>query len=112
MAQNLKEKLKNTPQKPGVYLFKDAKGAVLYVGKAKILKNRISQYFHTGHDGRPQIPFLMQEATDFDYIVTDNDVECLLLENTLIKKYKPRYNIMLRDDKNYAFIKIDYDTEI
>jgi len=112
MPQNIKEKLKNVPQKPGVYLFKDAKGAVLYVGKAKILKNRLSQYFHTNGDGRPQIPFMMQEAVDFDYIVTDNDVECLLLENTLIKKYKPRYNIMLRDDKNYAFIKIDYATEI
>jgi excinuclease ABC subunit C len=112
MALNPKEKLKNVPHKPGVYLFKDIKGEVLYIGKAKDLKNRVSQYFHTGHDGRLQIPFLMQEVADFEHIITDNDLECLLLENTLIKKYKPRYNIKLRDDKNYAFIKIDYDCEI
>lgn len=112
MALDLKEKLKNVSHKPGVYLFKGANGEVLYVGKAKNLKNRVSQYFHKEHDGRLQIPFLMQDVTDFETIITDNDVECLLLENNLIKKYKPRYNIKLRDDKNYAFIKIDYDCEI
>ncbi|MDB4939672.1 MAG: excinuclease subunit [Candidatus Doudnabacteria bacterium] len=112
MALDIKEKLKNIPHKPGVYLFKGKNQEILYVGKAKDLKNRVSQYFRKEHDGRLQIPFLMQDVTDFEHIITDNDVECLLLENTLIKKYKPRYNIKLRDDKNYAFIKIDYDCEI
>ncbi len=112
MAINLKLKLKNVPQKPGVYLFKNAGAEVLYVGKAHNLKNRLSQYFQKNHDGRPQIPFLMQAVADFDYIVTDNDIESLFLENNLIKKHMPRFNIKLRDDKNYAFIKIDYQTEI
>ncbi len=112
MPQNLKEKLKNIAHKPGVYLFRGVGGEILYIGKAKDLRNRVSQYFHKEHDGRLQIPFLMQNVTDFETIITNNDVECLLLENTLIKKHKPRYNIKLRDDKNYVFIKIDYDTEI
>lgn len=112
MAQNLKQKLKNVPQKPGVYLFKGSAAEVLYVGKASSLKNRISQYFHAEGDGRYQIPSLMRDVADFDYIVTDNEIESLFLENTLIKKYMPRYNIKLRDDKNYSFIKIDYETEI
>ena len=111
-AQNLKAKLKDAPHKPGVYLFRDANQGVLYVGKARDLRNRLSQYFHEGGDGRPQIPFLMQAAADFEYIITDNEVECLFLENTLIKKYQPRYNIMLRDDKNYAFIKVDFEPQI
>jgi len=115
--KNPQEKLKNVPHKPGVYLFKDADGQVLYVGKARDLRKRLAQYFHIGKsgqqgDGRLQIPFLIADATDFEQIVTDNEVECLFLENNLIKKYKPRYNIMLRDDKNYAFLKIDFNSEI
>lgn len=82
------------------------------MGKAINLKNRVNQYFRGDGDGRPQIPALMKDVLDFEYIVTDSDVECLLLENTLIKKYMPRYNIKLRDDKNYSFIKIDYSEEI
>lgn len=112
MIEDLKGKLKNLPQKPGVYQFKNAQGEVIYVGKAINLKNRVSQYFHHNGDGRPQIPFLVKEAYGLDVIVTDNELESLFLENTLIKKYQPRYNVMLRDDKNYAFIKIDYDFEI
>ncbi len=107
----LKEKLKDTPHSPGVYQFIDAKGEVIYVGKAKNLKNRVGQYLN-GHDDRPQLPYLMKEAADFTYTVVNNELESLYLENTLISKYLPRYNIMLRDDKNYAFIKIDYSTEI
>ncbi len=108
---DLKQKLKNIPQKPGVYLFKDKHGVVLYVGKAKNLKARVSQYL-SGHDEREQIPYLMEEAVDVDYTVVNNELESLFLENTLIKQYLPKYNILLRDDKNYAFIKIDYSTEI
>lgn len=112
MIDKIKAKLKNLPTKPGVYLFKDESSQVIYVGKAINLRNRVSQYFRKDGDGRAQIPALVSAATDLDYIVTDTDVECLLLENTLIKKYLPRYNIKLRDDKNYTFIKIDYNEEI
>ena len=107
---NLKDKLKELPHKPGTYLFKDGKGRVLYVGKAKDLRNRVMQYF--GADTRPQLPYLMQEAADLDYTVVGTELESLFLENTLIKQYLPPYNIKLRDDKNYAFIKIDYSTPI
>ncbi len=107
----IKVKLKNTPKKTGVYLFKNKQGVVIYIGKALNLKSRVSQYFD-GHDTRPQIPFLVNDAVDFEYIITDNELESLMLENTLIKKHQPKYNIMLRDDKNYAYIKIDYETEI
>ena len=108
---HLKSKLQDVPRKPGVYKFLNQAGAVLYVGKAKNLRSRLSQYFGKS-DNRPQLPFLMAEATDFDYIVVNNELESLFLENTLIKEYLPQYNIMLRDDKNYAFIKIDHSTEI
>ncbi len=107
----LKDKLKDLPQKPGVYLFKDTKGAVLYVGKAKNLKSRVAQYF-SGQDTRVQLPFLIEEATDLDYMVVSSELESLFLENTLIKQYIPPYNIKLRDDKNYAFITIDYGSPI
>lgn len=107
----LKDKLSDVPRRPGVYKFLDKSGTVLYVGKAKNLRARISQYLN-GTDTRAQLPFLMAEATDFDYIVVSNELESLFLENTLIKEYLPQYNIMLRDDKNYAFIKLDHATEI
>jgi excinuclease ABC subunit C len=107
----LKAKLKDIPQSPGVYEFKNKNGEVIYVGKAKNLKARVSQYF-TGHDERDQIPYLMEEAADLTYTVVNSELESLFLESTLIKKYLPKYNIMLRDDKNYAFIKIDYSFEI
>jgi excinuclease ABC subunit C len=108
---NLKSKILNLPKKPGVYLFKNKDGVVLYVGKAKNLKARVSQYL-SGHDEREQIPYLMEEAVNVDYTVVNSELESLFLENTLIKQYLPKYNILLRDDKNYAFIKIDYSTEI
>jgi excinuclease ABC subunit C len=102
---------KNFPQSPGVYQFLNKDAEVIYVGKAKNLRSRVGQYF-SGHDTRPQLPYLLAEATDVTYTVVTNELESLFLESTLIKKYLPRYNIMLRDDKNYAFIKIDYSTEI
>jgi excinuclease ABC subunit C len=107
----LKTRVSGLPKSPGVYQFLNRDGEVIYVGKAKNLRSRVGQYFN-GHDDRPQLPFLMAEAADFTYTVVDNELESAFLENTLIKKYLPRYNIMLRDDKNYAFIKIDYSTEI
>ncbi len=107
----LKSQLINLPQLPGVYQFLNKDGEVIYVGKAKNLKSRVGQYF-SGHDTRPQLPYLMADAVDLKYTVAGSELESLFLENTLIKKYLPRYNIMLRDDKNYAFIKIDYSTQI
>ncbi len=107
----LKAKLKEVPKSPGVYQFKNKDGEVIYVGKAKNLRARIGQYLNR-QDERPQIPYLLAEAADFDYTVVNNELESLFLENTLIKQYLPRYNIMLRDDKNYAFIEIDYNCEI
>ncbi len=108
---SLKDKLEDIPHKPGIYKYLDKDGVVLYVGKAKDLRNRVSQYF--GHsDTRMQLPYLMAEAVDIEYTVVNSELESLFLENTLIKEYMPPYNIKLRDDKNYAFIKIDYSTEI
>src|SRR5262245_47715717 len=106
-----KNKLQKVPHKSGVYKFLSNAGTVLYVGKAKDLRSRIAQYFGS-HDTRPQLPFLMAEAVDFDYTVVNSELESLFLENTLIKKYLPPFNIDLRDDKNYAFIKIDYSKQI
>ncbi len=106
------------PHKPGVYIFKAKSGLVLYIGKATDLKNRVTQYFQQDAsgkrigDGRLQIPFLMADAVALEHIITDNEWESLVLENSLIKKYRPKYNIKLRDDKNYSFIKIDFETEI
>ncbi len=107
----LKDKVKDIPHKPGVYKYLDKNGAVLYVGKAKDLRSRVAQYFGK-HDTRAQLPYLMAEAVDIEYTVVNSELESLFLENTMIKQYMPPYNLMLRDDKNYAFIKMDYSTEI
>ncbi len=109
--KKLKSKISTLPALPGVYQFLNKDGEVIYVGKAKNLKSRVGQYF-SGHDDRPQLPYLMREAADVTYTVAASELESLFLENTLIKKYLPRYNILLRDDKNFAFIKIDYSTQI
>ncbi|MDP3741150.1 MAG: excinuclease ABC subunit UvrC, partial [bacterium] len=108
----MKEKLVNLPQKPGVYLFKDEEGEVLYVGKAKNLKNRVRTYFQKGHEREARINLMIAEIADLDYTIVSTETESLILENNFIKQYRPRYNVRLRDDKNYQFIKIDYETEI
>ncbi|GGI96434.1 UvrABC system protein C [Alicyclobacillus cellulosilyticus] len=104
MTDWIREKLNLLPAKPGVYLMKDADGRVLYVGKAKVLRNRVRSYFTGSHDRKTQT--LVSRIADFEYIVTDTVVEALLLECNLIKQYSPPYNIMLRDDKAYPYIKI------
>lgn len=104
---NLQEKVNHFASGPGVYLMKDSQGRVIYVGKAKNLKARVLSYFRDGGDGRPKISFLMGKAKDIDYIVADSEKEALLLENTLIKRHKPRYNVSLRDDKTYLSLRID-----
>ncbi len=102
----LTDKIKSFPRKPGVYLFKDSHGEVIYVGKARRLRDRVRSYFAAGRDDRAQVEFLVKRAADIEYIVTDTETEALLLENTLIKKHRPRYNIDLRDDKTYVSIRL------
>lgn len=104
MTNHLKEKLSLLPAQPGCYLMKDRQGTIIYVGKAKILKNRVRSYFTGSHDGKTLR--LVNEIEDFEYIVTSSDLEALILEMNLIKQYDPKYNIMLKDDKSYPYLKI------
>ena len=99
------EKIANLPSRPGVYLMRDDKGKVIYVGKAKDLRARVRAYFHSP-DGRCQVEFLVRRVADVETLVTSSDKEALILENNLIKQYKPRYNIRLKDDKSYLSIKV------
>lgn len=102
----LSQKVANFPRRPGVYLFKSSKGEVLYVGKAKSLRNRVGSYFKKPKEVGTKTEFLLRRASDIDFIVTDSEKEAFLLENTLIKKHKPRYNIQLKDDKTYVSIRL------
>jgi excinuclease ABC subunit C len=97
-------KLALLPDQPGCYLMKDRQGTIIYVGKAKVLKNRVRSYFTGSHDAKTQR--LAGEIEDFEYIMTSSDLEALVLEMNLIKKYDPKYNVMLKDDKSYPFIKL------
>src|SRR5512133_36969 len=102
----LREKVAQLPVAPGVYLYKDAGGRVIYVGKAKILRHRVRSYFSEDKMADAKTGSLLSEARDIDYILVDNEKEALALENNLIKQWKPRYNILLRDDKTYPYIKL------
>ena len=104
MNERIKNKLALLPDQPGCYLMKDKNGTIIYVGKAKILKNRVRSYFTGSHNTKTER--LVSEIVDFEYIVTESNIEALLLEINLIKKNDPKYNIMLKDDKTYPFIKI------
>lgn len=104
MNKMIKEKLSVLPDQPGRYLMKDRQNTVIYVGKAKVLKNRVRSYFTGSHDAKTR--WLVSEIEDFEYIVTSSNIEALILELNLIKKYDPKYNVMLKDDKTYPFIKI------
>ena len=98
--------LKNLPEKPGVYIMKNSLGEIIYVGKAKILKNRVRSYFQNSKNHSEKVKVMVKNISEFEYIVTDSEMEALILECNLIKKYSPRYNIALKDDKFYPFIKI------
>ncbi|WP_260505887.1 excinuclease ABC subunit UvrC [Halalkalibacter sp. APA_J-10(15)] len=100
----LKEKLAVLPGEPGCYLMKDRQGTIIYVGKAKSLKSRVRSYFTGSHDGKTQR--LVSEIVDFEYIVTSSNIEALILEMNLIKKHDPKYNVMLKDDKSYPYLKL------
>lgn len=102
----LRDTIRNFPTSPGVYLMRDQHGIILYVGKGRNLKQRVSNYFGST-DGRPQVRFLMARVTSIEFTVTDTEKEALLLENTLIKQHRPRYNLNLKDDKTYFSLRID-----
>jgi len=103
---DLQQKIRSIPTSPGVYLYKNAGGEVIYVGKAKSLRHRVSSYFHEGRVADAKTGTLVREAVDVDYIVVANNKEALALENHLIKQKKPRFNILLRDDKTYPYVKL------
>src|SRR3990172_5155709 len=101
-----RERLKDMPKSSGVYLMKGNKGEVLYIGKAKNIRNRVRSYFRDTTDTRYTVKFLASKVSDIEYLITTNEKEALILEDTLLKKYKPRYNIRLKDDKTYVSIKL------
>jgi excinuclease ABC subunit C len=103
---DIKTKLENLPANPGVYLMKDTSGRIIYVGKAKSLKNRVKAYFHDSPPYHPKIATLISKISDFDILATDSEMEALILEANLIKEYKPRYNVNLKDDKRYPYLKV------
>ncbi len=103
---DIKENLKKLPDTPGVYIHKDNKGRVIYVGKAVSLRNRVRQYFHSPKTMDPKVRAMVSKIAEFEYITTKTEMEALILECNLIKKYMPKYNILLRDDKTYPYIKM------
>ncbi|MGH7860094.1 MAG: excinuclease ABC subunit UvrC, partial [Candidatus Binatia bacterium] len=109
-APSIDERLETISTGPGVYLLRDRNRKVIYVGKAKSLRGRVRMYFRGG-DGRMQVPFLVSRVADVETLVTRNEKEALILENNLIKQYKPRYNIRLKDDKSYVSVKVTLEDE-
>ena len=107
MNQTIQQKLALLPDRPGVYLMRNAEGQIIYVGKARVLKNRVRQYFHLSGLKPVKVRNMVDQIADFDYIITPSESNALLLEATLIKKHKPKYNILLKDDKNFPFLRID-----
>ncbi len=103
---DIQEHLKQLPAEPGVYLMKDKFDNIIYVGKAKILKNRVRQYFQSSKNHSSKVKSMVKNIGKFEYIITDSELEALILECNLIKKYKPKYNVLLRDDKTYPYIKV------
>jgi excinuclease ABC subunit C len=107
----LADQLVRVPDRPGVYLFRDGKGQVVYVGKAASLRSRVRSYFQESRGRDPKTDALVAQVRDLEYIVTDNELEALILESNLVKKHRPRYNIVLRDDKHYPFLKLTVDED-
>ena len=111
MTSKLERKLTELPKQPGVYFHKDKAGKIIYVGKAANLRNRVRQYFQKSRGRDPKTEALVAEINDIDWMVVDSEVEALFLEGELIRRYMPRYNILLRDDKALSYIRIDYDSD-
>jgi len=108
---DIKEQLKILPDRPGVYIMKNIDQEVIYVGKAISLKNRVRQYFQSGKNQASKVRAMVANINNFEYIVTDSELEALILECNLIKKYRPKYNVLLRDDKTYPYIKVTLNEE-
>ena len=108
---SIEEELKNLPASPGVYIMHNIDGDIIYVGKAKVLKNRVRQYFQQNKNHSPKVLAMVSNIAYFEYIVTDTEIEALVLECNLIKKHKPKYNILLKDDKHYPYIKVTINEE-
>ncbi|HVS58781.1 MAG TPA: excinuclease ABC subunit UvrC [Candidatus Saccharimonadales bacterium] len=111
LREHIENRLKELPASPGVYFHKDKKGEIIYVGKAAALKNRVRQYFQKSRARDPKTEALVEEIADIDWMVVESELEALFLEAEMIRRYMPRYNILLRDDKSMAYIRIDYDSE-
>ena len=111
MTDTVAEKLKLLPESPGVYIMKDTRGKIIYVGKAIVLKNRVRQYFQSSRNQAPKVRAMVSHIADFETIMTANEVESLILEANLIKKHRPRYNIRLKDDKSYPYVKVTVQEE-
>jgi len=111
MNDELREKLHHLPDKPGVYLMKDDQGRIIYVGKAVVLTNRVRSYFQSSRNQGPKVQAMVARIADLEYIVTSSEIEALILECNLIKKHRPKYNIRLRDDKTYPYIKVTINEE-
>lgn len=107
----LDEKLKNLPENPGVYLMRDETDNIIYVGKAISLRNRVRQYFQSSKNHSPKVRAMVANIRDFEYIITDSELEALILECNLIKKHRPKYNILLKDDKSYPYIKVTMEED-
>ena len=105
--EQLKERVRRLPMQPGVYMHKDKTGRVIYVGKAKLLRNRVANYFQPPERLNAKTRQLVSHIDTFDIIVTESEFEALVLENSMIKKYQPKYNILLKDDKGYPYIRLD-----
>lgn len=111
MNEELKSKLKDLPNAPGVYFHKDATGQIIYVGKAAVLRNRVRQYFQKSRNRDPKTELLVNEIADTDWQVVDSEIEALFLEAEMVRRYLPRYNILLRDDKSASFVRIDFKSQ-
>ncbi len=111
MTEALQKKLSTLPKEPGVYFHKDAAGEIIYVGKAAVLRNRVRQYFQQSRTRDPKTEALVAEIIDTDWMVVESELEALFLEAEMIRRYMPRFNILLRDDKALSYIRIDYDSD-
>jgi excinuclease ABC subunit C len=107
----LEKKLQDLPKEPGVYFHKSKSGEIIYVGKAAVLRNRVRQYFQASRNRDPKTEALVEEIYDTDWMVVESELEALFLEAEMIRRYMPRYNILLRDDKAMSYIRISYSSE-
>jgi len=109
MTDALREKLKTLPAEPGVYFHRDSSHKIIYIGKAAVLKNRVMSYFQTSSNRDPKTILLVADIADTEWITVGSEVEALFLESEMIKRYRPKYNIDLKDDKNFLYVKISAD---